>query len=42
MPYEGEPLNPQGDDIREETTKDADLGGLTPAILEARYEVDSW
>ena len=42
MPYEGEPLAPQGDDIMdeisEETTKEADLDGMTPAILEARYE----
>ena len=50
MPCEGEPLNSQGDDIMddisEETTKEADLDGLTPAILEARYDrrnkVDSW
>ncbi|CAB4033037.1 Hypothetical predicted protein [Paramuricea clavata] len=50
MPCEGEPLNPQGDDlmddISEKTTKEADLDGLTPAILEARYDrknkVDSW
>ena len=51
MPYEGEPLAPQGDDIMdeisEETTKEADLDGMTPAIfLEARYnrknKVDSW
>ena len=50
MPYEGEPLAPQGDDlmgdISEETTKEADLDGLMPAILEARYDrknkVDSW
>ena len=53
MPYEGEPLAPQGEDIldeiSEETTKEADLDGMTPAILEARYEsydrknkVDSW
>ena len=42
MPYEGEPLAPQGDDIMdeisEETTKEADLDGMTPAILEARYD----
>ncbi|CAB3978870.1 chromosome alignment-maintaining phospho 1-like [Paramuricea clavata] len=40
--HKGEPLNPQGDDIMddisEETTKEADLDGLTPAILEARYD----
>ena len=50
MPYEGEPLAPQGDDIMEEiseeTTKEAELDGLTQAILEARYDrknkVDSW
>ena len=53
MPYEGEPLAPQGDDIMDEisveTTKEADisdLDGMTPAILEARYDrknkVDSW
>ena len=52
MPYGGEPLAPQGDDIMdeisEETTKEADLDGMTPAILrlEARYDrknkVDSW
>ena len=50
MPYEGEPLAPQGDDIMdeisEETTKEADLDGMTPAILEARYDrknkIDSW
>ena len=43
MPYEGEPLAPQGDDIMdeisEETTKEADLDGMTPAILEARYNM---
>ena len=51
MPYEGEPLAPQGDDIMdeisEETSKEADLDGMTPAILEARYDrknkvIDSW
>ena len=50
MPHEGEPLAPQGDDIMdeisEETTKEADLDGMTPAIIEARYDrknkVDSW
>jgi hypothetical protein len=51
LPYEDEPLAPQGDDIMdeisEETSKEADLDGLTPAIrLEARYDrknkVDSW
>ena len=39
MPYEGELLAPQGDDIMdeisEETTKESDLDGMTPAILEA-------
>lgn len=50
LPYNGEPLAPQGDDIMEgngdETTEKADLDGLTPDILEARYDrkdkVDSW
>ncbi|CAB3977758.1 Hypothetical predicted protein [Paramuricea clavata] len=50
MPCEGEPLAPEGDDlmddISKETTKEADLDGLTPAILEARYDrknkVVSW
>ncbi len=50
LPYEGEPLAPRGDDIleenSEETTEETDLDGLTPAILEKRYDrknkVDSW
>ena len=50
LPYEGEPLAAVGDDITdefcEEATEEADLDGLTPAILESRYDrknkVDSW
>jgi hypothetical protein len=50
LPYEGEPLAVVGDDITdefcEEATEEADLDGLTPAILESRYDrknkVDSW
>ena len=42
LPYEGEPLAAVGDDITDEFCED----GLTPAILESRYDrknkVDSW
>jgi hypothetical protein len=47
--YEGEPLVPLGEDITQSNiveTKEVDLDGLTPAILEATYykkvNVDSW
>ena len=48
--YQGEPLAPQGENITDkhskETSKKADLDGLTPAMWVARYDqnnkVDSW
>ena len=50
LPYEGEPLAPQGEDITDEGSKEtsekADLDGLTPTMLASRYDrknkVDSW
>ena len=50
LPYEGKPLAPLGEDITDvnsqQTTEEADLDGLTPTMLELRYDrknkVDSW
>ena len=45
-PYQDEPLAEEDDEENGERNEEADLDGLTPAVLEARYErevsVESW
>lgn len=47
-PYEGEPLVYPGEDLMDEVEEvvEKDLDGLTPSILESRFDrkvkVDSW
>ena len=38
LPYQGEPLASSPDDLNEESNDDIDEDGLSPAVLEQRYE----